>query len=607
MFVSWPKTTDNTQQPVDMASASSLAFEEQLLCSICLHEFTEPVSTPCGHNYCKACITGYWATNDLTECPLCKKQFYHRPQLQVNTEFRDMAERFNNMRLRGKDNTLAKPGEVPCDICPWPKFKAQKTCLLCLSSYCQFHLELHRGVTAHMKHQLIDPVSNLGDRVCKKHNKVFELFCHRDQVCVCSVCLKDDHAMHKAVPLEREIAERKAHLDDVAAEIKTLENAKSRSIEEVKCKEERSKKQSQKEMEDIDEVFTDLILSLQRKQFGLVELIKEKQEEAEKQAKDNLTKLKQEIALLRKRRSEIEELLQTKDDLQLLQSCLSLDFPVEHGYKFDPICLLGASLSLPISDVSRQSYAVVVRKAVAQVEKSFSNEMETLIHEVRLSNGSEVIEPCGAAEKPVSDRFIKEVWNPPQDKLMMIQQCNAVDVTMDAYTAHPSLVVSGNGKQLRVRDGQLHLHALFGHRFRHHKCVLGEDGFSSGRFYFEVRVPGCSCWILGVVKESFDRELMYIPGPEEGYWTFAGFNPLLQTVGVFVDHEKGEVSFYNVDTRTQIYSYTGCNFKETTPALKTFLYSMAGTHVSSRLKLFPCLGIMEGLPIDGLEIIPVTH
>ncbi|KAM6961579.1 E3 ubiquitin-protein ligase TRIM21-like [Tautogolabrus adspersus] len=587
-----------------MASASSLAFEEQLLCSICLHEFTEPVSTPCGHNYCKACITGYWATSDLTECPLCKKQFYNRPQLQVNTEFRDMAGRFNNMRLRGKDNTLAKPGDVPCDICPWPKFKAQKTCLLCLSSYCQFHLELHQGVTD-MKHQLIDPVSYLEDRVCKKHNKAFEFFCHGDQVCVCFMCLKDDHAMHKAVPLEREITERKSRLDDVAAEIKTMENAKSRSIKEIKCKEDQSKKQSQKEMEDIDEAFTDMILSLRRRQLELVDLIKEKQEVAEKQAKNHLTKMEQEVAELRKRRSEIEELLQTKDNLQLLRSRSSLDFPVEHGNQFDPISLFNASLTPQISHISQQSYVVMVRKAVAQMEKSFSNEMETLKHEVRLSDGSEETTPPG--EKPVSDGFIKEVWNPPQDKLMMIRQCNAVDVTLDAYTAHSSLVVSGDGKQLRVRDGGLHLHALFGHRFLHHQFVLGKDGFSSGRFYFEVRVSGSNCWILGVVKESINMELFSAPSPEDGNWTFAGLNTLPQTVGVFVDHEKGEVSFYDVDTRTQIYSYTGCNFTETIPTLKTFLYSMAGTCVSNRLKLFPVLGFIGGLPNDVLEITPVTH
>lgn len=177
-----------------MASDSSLPREEQLLCSICLDVFTEPVSTPCGHN--KTCITGYWDSSDLTQCPLCKKKFRNRLQLQVNTGFRDMVEHFNNMSVRGDDDILCKPGEVPCDVCLGPKLKAQKTCLVCLASYCQPHLKPHQRVTNLKKHQLTDPVSNLEERVCKKHDKMFELFCHVDQMCICFMCLKDDHATH---------------------------------------------------------------------------------------------------------------------------------------------------------------------------------------------------------------------------------------------------------------------------------------------------------------------------------------------------------------------------------------------------------------------------
>ncbi|XP_041636228.1 E3 ubiquitin-protein ligase TRIM39-like [Cheilinus undulatus] len=606
-----------------MATASSLAFEEQLCCSICLHEFTDPVSTPCGHNYCMACITGYWSTSDVTQCPLCKKEFCSPPQLQVNTEFRDMVERFHSMRLRGEDGTIAQPGEVPCDVCRGPKLKAQKTCLLCLSSYCQNHLEVHQGVTARKKHQLIDPVWNLEDRVCKKHDKVFELFCQDDQTCVCVMCLRDDHVTHKAVPLEREITERKARLDDVASEIKAMETAKCRSIEEIKNSLAQIKEQSEKEMEEIAQVFTDLILSLQRCQAELVELIKGKQEAAEKQAEDLLKKLEQDVADLRRSRTKMEVLL-TKDDLQLLQSSPPLDLPGHQGDQFDPLMDLNPPLAPEVSDISGQSYMGMVRTAVAQMEKMFRNDMETLIHEVRLSDGTEVTEPSGAAGQIILAGYINELWDPPLDKMMMIQQCDAVDVTLDADTAHSRLVVSENGKQLRVHTGRLFFPALFGHRFTHHKFILGKDGFSLGRFYFEVQVSGCNSWLLGVVKESFNRESRSFPLRMDGGWIFHGSNTKShfakycgdisagsfylrvkpQRVGVFVDYEKGEVSFYDMDTRAQIYSYTGCNFTETTPPLKAFLYSMAGAPVNKPLKLYPILGIFGENPDDVLEINP---
>uniref|UniRef100_A0A8D0AEA9 Uncharacterized protein n=1 Tax=Sander lucioperca TaxID=283035 RepID=A0A8D0AEA9_SANLU len=56
-----------------MAAANYLQSEDQLLCSICLDVFTDPVTTSCGHNFCKNCITEHWNTNDQYLCPLCKE------------------------------------------------------------------------------------------------------------------------------------------------------------------------------------------------------------------------------------------------------------------------------------------------------------------------------------------------------------------------------------------------------------------------------------------------------------------------------------------------------------------------------------------------------
>ena len=83
---------------------------------------------------------------------------------------------------------------------------------------------------------------------------------------------------------------------------------------------------------------------------------------------------------------------------------------------------------------------------------------------------------------------------------------------------------------------------------------------------------------------------------------------MANTVGVFVDYENGEVSFYDVDTRTLIYSYTGCSFIETAPALKDFLYSMVGGSSSYRPKLYPIFGNFGIFYHDSdmLEITPVV-
>ncbi|XP_047668392.1 butyrophilin subfamily 2 member A2-like [Tachysurus fulvidraco] len=161
----------------------------------------------------------------------------------------------------------------------------------------------------------------------------------------------------------------------------------------------------------------------------------------------------------------------------------------------------------------------------------------------------------------------------------------AVDVTLDPDTAHPKLILSDDGKQ--VRRGDLDLLYIL-QTFYTWPCVLGKQSFSSGRFYYEVQVRGKTEWTLGVVRENINREVKITPSPQNGFWTVwlrnenqykacAGPDvPLsqrekLEVVGVFVDYEEGLVSFYDVKFSSHIYSFTGQSFTE-----KLYPYFNAG-------------------------------
>ncbi|XP_048059665.1 zinc-binding protein A33-like [Megalobrama amblycephala] len=151
-----------------------------------------------------------------------------------------------------------------------------------------------------------------------------------------------------------------------------------------------------------------------------------------------------------------------------------------------------------------------------------------------------------------------------------------VDVTLDPDTAHPSLILSDDGKQVRHGDIRQKLPDK-PERFNTSACVLGKEGFSSRRFYFEVQVKGKTDWALGVAKESIDRKRKISLSPSNGFWTvwlrngneyeaLSGPSVSLslsvkpQRVGVFVDYEEGLVSFYDVESSSHIYSYTGQSF-----------------------------------------------
>ncbi|XP_041845157.1 E3 ubiquitin/ISG15 ligase TRIM25-like [Melanotaenia boesemani] len=200
-----------------MATSSSFLSEDQFQCSICLEVLSEPVSTPCGHNFCKACLTRHWADKELYQCPLCNEKFNKGLKLATNTGFREVVENFKKHHVIADSTSLTEPGQVPCDYCPDFCFRAYKTCLVCLTSFCKSHLEPHQRVAALKRHKLTNPVHNLEDKICKQHNRIVEFFCRNDQTRVCVLCT--EHSNHDTVHLEEEYVDRKAQIRKKKADV----------------------------------------------------------------------------------------------------------------------------------------------------------------------------------------------------------------------------------------------------------------------------------------------------------------------------------------------------------------------------------------------------
>ncbi|KAJ4924950.1 hypothetical protein JOQ06_003898, partial [Pogonophryne albipinna] len=150
---------------------------------------------------------------------------------------------------------------------------------------------------------------------------------------------------------------------------------------------------------------------------------------------------------------------------------------------------------------------------------------------------------------------------------------SAVEVTLDADTAHPNLVLYDDGTQVYLSDEEKNL-PCNPERFSRCVNVLGKQSFSSGRFYFEVQVKGKTD-LLGVAKQSVKRKGTILGSPKYCFWTVwfrhgdkhaaNENNPVdrpLEKVGVFVNYDEGLVSFYNVDSADLLYSFTGCTFTE---------------------------------------------
>ncbi|XP_056437258.1 E3 ubiquitin-protein ligase TRIM39-like [Gadus chalcogrammus] len=540
-----------------MASANPSWSEENFSCSICLDVFSIPVSTPCGHNFCRTCITKFWDEQVKYKCPVCNELFNTRPDLRVNILISEMVDRFGTS-LQVKEQPCVEPAEVPCDVCTGTQLKAVKSCLVCLISYCQTHLEPHQRVTVLKKHRLVEPMDRLDDRMCKKHDRLLELFCKTEQVCVCLLCTVTDHKSHPVVPLKEEYEVKTAQLGKIEAEVKQLIQERQKNIQEIKDTVERSIADADREIADGVQVLTALMRCIEKCQDDLNQMVKEKLKSTEKQAEDLIKGLEQEIEDLTNRSSEVKQLSQTNDHLHFLQTFRSLKDPPP-------------TRDWTTVEVRPPSYVGTLRRSLDQLEETLNMEMKKL---------------------------------PDDAELRRVQQYE-VDVTLDPDTAHPKLILSEDGKQ--VHDGGVVKRIPYNpKRFTRCISVLTRQSFSSGRFYFEVQVKDKTAWWLGVVRESIDRKDWTDRTPETGCWIIL-YNkdrlifsddpdvrlPLragLQKVGVFVDYDEGLLSFYDVEARVHLYSSTGCTFSEALHAL-----------------LSPCSHVFQGNNSAPLIISPVNQ
>uniref|UniRef100_A0A8C6WSG1 Bloodthirsty n=1 Tax=Neogobius melanostomus TaxID=47308 RepID=A0A8C6WSG1_9GOBI len=501
---------------------------EQFLCSICLEVFSEPVSTPCGHNFCKRCISQHWDTSRSCSCPLCNEVFTIRPKLKKNTLLSEMVSKSKReAELRSKK--VSKPGDVQCSVCSEPKLKAVKSCLVCLSSFCESHLQPHLTVSGLKRHQLMEPVDDLEDRMCPTHQRPLELFCNTDQSCVCTRCVLLEHKNHEYVSLEEACERRRSSLQKTLLQNQNMVEQRRLKVQKIRAAQDQSQREADRETQQMVKVFSDIMESVQRCLDHHLEVIKQTQTKHKERAQALIQQLQQEMCELEKSSTEAQQLSLSTDPLHFLQHCPALP-------------------PAGLKDWSNVSFEPQTCEGSAARALS---ELET-----RLS------------------RVFKQLTSTLD--LRRVQQF-AVDVTLDTDTAHPYLFLSENLKQVHCGDVKKKLPDST-QRFDRCANVVGKQSFSSGRFYFEVQVKGKTKWDLRVAQESVNRKGTITASPKNGIWTMwlrnrdtykASADPSVllslkrppQKVGVFVDYGAGLVSFYDVDSADLIYSFTDCSFK----------------------------------------------
>ncbi|XP_039997503.1 uncharacterized protein LOC120797724 [Xiphias gladius] len=512
---------------VKASSSETCSLEKHLTCSICMDTFEDPVTTACGHSFCKKCLNFNFEYNDRV-CPLCKKPQIRIPD--VNIILRDIAQHQKVEKTPGEndDTYTGKDGEVACDICTEKKLKAKKSCLMCLASYCSTHLGNHSSTERLKGHKLVAPVKNLDDRACLKHGRPLELYSGKQQRCICVLCLEE--GLEEVVSTEDEWEKKKGKLENAKKELEAKIKKRETQLDEINTSLKSCKDQLENDWCDIEAVFTAVIAIVEEAQAKALQPLKDRRQVIEKEAKDLKKDLEAEISRFKTTISELDDISTLEDHIHFLQSYPTLqdldDIKDWAEVEFNTSLSFGTM---------RKTTAIMMEQIQQELEKLTSTELKRV------------------------PKF-------------------AVDVKLDPTTAHQRLVLSDDGKE--VKDGgddqevddEPERFDMFG-------SILGINSLTSGKSYWEVEVSNKSGWDLGVARGDAKRKGKLSLNPDNGYWVTVHYEdqkyaaltepPVClslkkkpEKVGVFVDYEEGLLSFYNVTAQSHIFTFTECWFSD---------------------------------------------
>nr|XP_056718076.1 E3 ubiquitin-protein ligase TRIM39-like [Euleptes europaea] len=368
--------------------------------------------------------------------------------------------------------------------------------------------------------------SKLG-RMCKEHQKPLTLFCKTDEILICTVCDRTKaHRSHAVVHTEEAAADYKEklwiYLENLKKERNQIQSAKSNG---AKPSQELLKQTKAKRKEIVSEFQQQQQFLKEQEQLQLSKL-KDLEKEIEKKRDDYASKFVDEISYITDLIGEVE-----KKDKQPTN-----EFLQDIGSLLDR-CKKGKFQYPAVPDSSD------VKKRLDQFCQE-STSLQISFRKVR--------------ENTLTPKGIKE------------------NVLLDPETAHPRYVVSADQKTVSWGDVRQQF-PYNPKRFQRVRCILGCEGFTSGKHYWTVDVGDGDYWALGVAKESVEREEEIDLEPDEGIWAIGLYSdqykaltspPTLLDVEedpteihVCLDYEGRTVSFYDAEDNTNLCTFQSAGFE----------------------------------------------
>ncbi|XP_041805018.1 tripartite motif-containing protein 16-like [Chelmon rostratus] len=512
--------------------------QETISCSICLDLLKDPVTIPCGHSYCMNCIKGFWDEEDeekIPSCPQCRQTFTPRPVLVKNTMLAALVEELKKTGLQAApaDHCYAGPEDVACDVCTGRKLKALKSCLVCLASYCEKHLQPHYDAAPLKKHKLVDPSKKLQENICSRHDEVMKMFCRTDQQCICFLCSVDEHKGHDTVSAAAERTERQRELEVSRQNIQQRIQDRQKDVKVLQQEVEAINGSADKAVEDSQKIFTELIRLMEERRSDVERQLRSQQETEVRRVKELEEKLEQEITELKRKDAELKQLSHTEDHSQFL-----------HNYP---------SLS-PLSG-STDSSAIKIRPL------SYFEDVTAAVSAVRDKLQDVLTEEWTNISLTVAEVDVLLSASQPEPKTRAGFFRYSREITLDPNTAHTDLLLS-EGNRKATATTQQQSYSDHPDRFTGYCQVLSRESLT-GRCYWEVELRGtgvCVAVAYKNIRRAGWKESEFGRNDKSWalYWNNNSYNfcynnvktpvsgPRPSRVGVYLDHSAGILSFYSI-------------------------------------------------------------
>ncbi|XP_069807971.1 E3 ubiquitin-protein ligase TRIM11-like [Dendropsophus ebraccatus] len=482
-----------------MASAD---LRDELLCSVCLNLYTDPVTLRCGHNFCRDCIHQVLNTQDgagVYSCPECREEFQDRPVLMRNIALHNVAERLRSTQPHQEEIT-----GIYCTYCVDSPVPAVRSCLLCEASLCDNHLRVHSKSPEHV---LTDPSTSLEKRKCSIHKELLKYYCTKEAICICVSCsLAGEHRGHRVEMLDEASEAKKKKLRNFLQKLRTK---REKTEERVQSVEERWRKAQEKASGEAERV-TALFIDIRRRLDDLEKRVLSEISRQEEQLSLSLSVVIQKLEIkkdeLSRKMRHIEELCNMADPLDALQDPDTGDLcdPEEGGGDEDTgghddvdVDVITGILHAGISDIILYLQIIsptapkATRPKPPSVRSRPSHTQASPVSGTEYGGDGVIIKTGGAEGKVMAEEETVYGQGP-------------VYILLDANTAGHYILISDDRKTVSRTDIK-QKRPNKSERFENYPQVMSSRGFSSGRHYWDVENRGSSWWMVGMCYPSIDR------------------------------------------------------------------------------------------------------